>query len=97
VSIGIAIVVLSYFIILVMAYMISTYLNENAERGCFIINRAYQNAYSILLFGILIVMTLIELPHITIDSKTTSYLILASKFLSVLTLGVSIFILSKSK
>ncbi|WP_147532806.1 hypothetical protein [Bacillus marasmi] len=94
-SIGIAMIGLTYFFVLVMGYLYTVYNNENKEKSQMIINKAYQYAYSILLFGILIVLALVFLPHITLDPLTTSYLILACKFVSVLTLAGCIFIFSK--
>ncbi|WP_045521947.1 hypothetical protein [Neobacillus niacini] len=95
-GIGLAIILLTYILLLVMSYQIMTLINEKDDkRGCLIINRSYKHAYSILLFGILIVYTLIKLPHINLESQTISYLILASKFISVITLAISIFLLSK--
>ncbi|EKN70677.1 hypothetical protein BABA_04519 [Neobacillus bataviensis LMG 21833] len=97
-NIGIAIVLLTYVTILVLSYAIIIFIQENDDdKGNMIINKAYQYYYSILIFSILIVLGLIKLPHITLDSQTTSYLIIASKFISVLTLGGSIYALSKKK
>lgn len=94
-SIGLAIVLLTYVTILVLSYAILVFTQENDDKGNMIINKAYQYYYSILLISIFIVLGLIKLPHITLDSQTTSYLFIASKFISVLTLGGSIYVLSK--
>jgi hypothetical protein len=96
-GIELAIILLTYVTILVMSYMVIICLKDKDERGIRIINRAYQNAYSILLFSILVVIALIKLPHITLTNQTTSYLILTSKFISVITLGGSIFLLNRNK
>lgn len=96
-SIGLAILGLTYFFILVMAYVFVIYCNEKEENRSLIINKAYQYAYSILFFSIFIVLTLVFLPHITLDNQTASYLILASKFFSVVTLAVSIYFFSKKQ
>ncbi|WHY87177.1 hypothetical protein QNH39_04775 [Neobacillus novalis] len=96
-SIGIAIVLLTYVTILVLSYAILVFTQENDDKGRMIINKAYQYYYSILLISILVVLCLIKLPHITLDFQTTSYLIIASKFISVLTLGGSIYVLSKKE
>jgi hypothetical protein len=96
-GIELAIILLTYVTILVMSYMVIICLKDKDERGIKIINQAYQNAYSILLFSILVVIALIKLPHITLNNQTTGYLILASKFISVLTLGASIFFLNRNK
>ncbi|MDF2790922.1 MAG: hypothetical protein K0S80_4023 [Neobacillus sp.] len=95
-TIELAIILLTYLLLLVMSYQFIFLINKKEDkRGCIIINTSYKHAYSILLFGILIVYTLIKLPHINLGSQTISYLILVSKFISVITLAVSIFLLSK--
>jgi hypothetical protein len=96
-GIEIAIIILAYVTILVMSYMIIICMKEKNERGIRIINQAYQNAFSIFLFSLLVVIALIKLPQITLTNQTTSYLILISKFISVLTLGGSIFLLNRNK
>jgi hypothetical protein len=96
-GIEIAIILLAYVTILVMSYMIIICMKEKNERGIRIINQAYQNAFSIFLFSLLVVIALIKLPQITLTNQTTSYLILISKFISVLTLGGSIFLLNRNK
>ncbi|GIN37069.1 MULTISPECIES: hypothetical protein [Heyndrickxia] len=94
-GIWLAIILLTYVLILVMSYVTITYLNENKEQSCKIINQAFYNAFNVLCFSILTVLIFVELPHITVDTQTTSYLILASKFLSILTLGCSIYVISR--
>ena len=95
-SIGLTIILLTYILLLVMSYQMIIFVNEKDEkRSCLIINKSYQYAYSILLFGFLVVYALVILPHIHLDSQTIGYLVLLSKFLSVVTLAGSIFLLSK--
>ncbi|MCM3768071.1 hypothetical protein [Neobacillus niacini] len=96
-SIQLAIAGLTYFIILVLAYTIIIFTNLGEEKSEEIIKRAFNNAYSILAFGLLVIYALIVLPHITVDYQTTSYLILASKFISVFTLGGSLFIFTRKR
>jgi nucleoside recognition membrane protein YjiH len=96
-GIEIAIILLTYVTILVMSYMIIIFMKEKNKRVIRIINQAYQNAFSIFLFSLLVVIALIKLPHITLNNQTTSYLILISKLISVLTLGASIFIQNRNK
>ncbi|MFJ5714495.1 hypothetical protein [Neobacillus sp. NPDC093127] len=96
-SIGIAIVLLTYVTILVLSYVILVFTQENGDKGIMIINKAYQYYYSILLFSVFVVLGLMIFPHITLDSQTTSYLFIASKFIAVLTLGGSIYVFSKKK
>jgi hypothetical protein len=95
-SIGLTIILLTYVLLLVMSYQMIIFINEKDEkRSYLIINKSYQYAYSILLFGILVVYALVVLPHIHLDSQTIGYLVLASKFISVGTLAGSIFLLRK--
>lgn len=96
-SIEVAVAALVYFIILVLTYAVSVLKSSEDEKGKDIINRAFENAYSILLFGLGVIYFLVIFPYITIDFQTTSYLILASKFISVLTLAVSLFILNRKR
>jgi hypothetical protein len=95
-GIGLAIISLTYVLLLVMSYQIHIFINQKDEkRGFLIINKSYQYAYSILLFGILVVYALVILPHINLETQTISYLVLASKFISVVTLAGSIYLLSR--
>jgi hypothetical protein len=93
-SIGIAMIGLTYLFIFVMAYVFMVYSTENTDRSDVILNKAFQYAYNILLFGLLVVLALVFLPHISLDTQMTSYLILACKFISILTLASSIFVFS---
>ncbi|WP_342429387.1 hypothetical protein [Neobacillus sp. FSL H8-0543] len=92
-----AVVALTYIMILVLAYGITILTKMDEEKSEKIINKAFNNAFSILAFGLLIVYSLFVLPHITLDNQTTSYLILASKFISVFTLGGSLFVLKRKR
>jgi hypothetical protein len=96
VGIGLAVISLTYILLLVMSYQFFIFINEKDDkRSCIIITKSYQYAYSILLFGILVIYALVVLPHIHLDSQTISYLVLASKFMSMVTLAGSIYLLSK--
>jgi hypothetical protein len=92
-----AVIGLTYLIILVIAYAVSISTNSEEEKSEVIIDKAFKNAFSILAFGLLVVYGLFLIPHITLDHQTTSYLILASKFISVFTLGGTLFILNKKR
>jgi hypothetical protein len=92
-----AVVVLTYVMFLVLAYGIIILTNSEEEKSEEIINKAFNNAYSILAFSLLVVYSLFVLPHIPLDFQTTSYLILASKFLSVFTLGGTLFLLNRRR
>jgi hypothetical protein len=95
-GIGLAIILLTYILLLVISYQTIIFISEKDEKRCYlIINKSYKHAYSILLFGILVVISLIKLPHINVDNQTISYLLLSSKFISILTLAGSIFFLNK--
>lgn len=92
---GTAIVALTYVYILVVAYVFVIFTNHPSERGDMMINKAYNYAFSVLLFGFFTIWLLLELPHLVLDSTTAGYLLLASKLASVLTLGISLFVLRK--
>lgn len=95
-GIGLAIILLTYILLLVISYQTIIFISEKDEkRCCIIINKSYKHAYSILLFGIVVIISLIKLPHVTVDNQTISYLLLSSKFISILTLAGSIFFLNK--
>ncbi|MFZ7943595.1 hypothetical protein [Neobacillus sp. 19] len=94
-GIGVAVVLLTYVTLLVLSYAMIVFTTKKEEKGSWIVNKAYQYYYTILLFSMLVMIGLIKLPHITLDSQTASYFIIASKFISVLTLGGSIYVLSK--
>jgi hypothetical protein len=96
-SIQLAVAGLTYIIILVLAYMIIIFTNLEEKKSEEIISTAFNNAYSILAFGLLVVYGLIVLPHITLDYQTASYLILASKLVSIFTLGGSLFLLTRKR
>ncbi|WHY02878.1 hypothetical protein [Neobacillus sp. DY30] len=90
------IILLTYLLLLVLSYQIIFLINKKEDNKRFlIISTSYKHAYTILFFGILIVYTLIKHPSVHLESQTISYLILASKYLSVITLAGSIFLLSK--
>ncbi|MDQ0974023.1 hypothetical protein QFZ31_003901 [Neobacillus niacini] len=92
-----AVIGLTYLIILVIGYAVIIFSNSEEEKSEVIIDKAFKNAFSILAFGLLVVYGLFLIPHITLDNQTTSYLILASKYISVFTLGGTLFILNKKR
>ena len=94
-GIGLAVVLLTYFLIVVMAYVFIKIPKNHNEKDYMIINKSFQNAFSILGFGLLIIIALVILPHIPTNFHITSYMLLAIKFFSALTLAGSIFVLSK--
>ncbi|WP_394236874.1 hypothetical protein [Niallia oryzisoli] len=96
-SIDVAVITVAYFIIVVLTYVISVLKGSKDERGQEIINKAFNHAYIALILGLVFIYLLVILPHIPIDSQTTSYLLLASKFISALTLGGSLFILNRKR
>lgn len=96
-SIHFIIAALFYLMLLVLAYEIIIFVNLKEEESEKIISKAFNHAFSILAFGLLIVYSLLILPHITLDYETTTYLILASKFISILTLGGSLLLFTWKK
>ncbi|RHW37995.1 hypothetical protein D1B31_14530 [Neobacillus notoginsengisoli] len=96
-AIGLAIALLTYAIILAMSYVVVIFTSEAEKNRKLIINTSYNHAFSVLFICILIVFILFLLPPIQLDVQKTSYLILASKFLSILTLGGSLFFLKRRR
>jgi hypothetical protein len=94
-GITLAVTILAYLMLIVLAYETVIYLNLEEKKSEEIITKAFTYALSILAFGLLIVYILLILPPIYIDHQTTSYLILASKFVSVFTLGGSLYVLKR--
>jgi len=90
-----AVVGLTYLIILVVTYVISTCLNMEETQSEIIVDKAYYYAFGIFVIGLAIVYVLLAHPHVPIDHHTASYLILASKFISAVTLAGSLYFLSK--
>jgi len=97
IDVSVAVITIAYFIILVFTYAVTVLRSSEDVKGQEIINKAFDHAYMILMFGLVIVYFLVIFPHIPIDSQTTSYLLLASKFISVLTLGGSLFVLNRKR
>ncbi|TKC14933.1 hypothetical protein [Robertmurraya kyonggiensis] len=80
-NIHFVVAVIAYFILLVLTYGAIILKDRDDEEGEEIIVLAFNKAYVILAFGLLVVYSLFLLPHITLDYQTTSYLILVSKFI----------------
>ena len=97
VLINFLIVLLTYLLMLVMSYEVVVLYGSKNENGEKIVNKALDYAFFILGFCLLIVYTLIVLPHILIDETTIAILLLVCKYISVITLGCSIFMLSRKK
>jgi ABC-type Na+ efflux pump permease subunit len=95
IGIQFAVVGLSYFMLVVITYGITIFLNMDEGKSEEIINKSYQYAYIILASGLLIVYFLLIVPHITFDHEVASYLILGCKLLSLFTLAGSLYVLSK--
>lgn len=86
---GAILVCLAALYMLTMVYVITFSKREKDERGTFIISKAYQFAYAVLLFGILAVFAaekIFELNH-----QLVSNFIVISVFVSVFGLAGSIF------
>lgn len=96
-GINVMIVILMYLLVLVFSYKVVILINSKDDKAEKIVNKAFENAFFILCYCLLIVYTLIVLPHIVLDFQTTAFLLLISKYISVLTLGGSIFMLSRMK
>jgi hypothetical protein len=90
-SIPFVILVLTYILFLVFAYGATLFVNLDEKTGERIISRAFRRAFLIFVMGLSMVYLILVLPHLTLDPQTASYLILASKCASILTLGMSLF------
>lgn len=88
---------LIYIMLLVLAYEAMIFNNISEEKSEEIITLSFKRAYTILLFGLLVVYSMVKHPYTDYDHQTTSFLILGSKFISVLTLGGSLFLLSRKR
>lgn len=95
VMINFLIVLLTYLMVLVISYEVIILHRSRNGNGEKIVNKALDYAFFILGFSLLIVYSLVVLPHIIIDQITIAYLLLICKYISVLTLGCSIFMLSR--
>ncbi|MCM3719500.1 hypothetical protein [Fictibacillus phosphorivorans] len=86
---------LVYILLLVFAYAVMIFINMGEDKSEKIITSSFYRAYTVLLFGMLLVYTIVIHPHTDLDHQTTSLLILISKFISVLTLGGSLYLMTK--
>ena len=94
-SIHFAVLALTYVVLLVITYAVTTFLNKGEEQSEEILRKAFNNALAVFVLGLMIVYALLVMPHIMVDHHLASYLIIGSKFVSVATLGISIFLLSR--
>ncbi|CEG26945.1 hypothetical protein [Bacillus sp. B-jedd] len=94
-SIEISIVLLVYLLVVVLGYMTSIFVSASSQTGLIIINKSYRYAFLALLILIAFVAILVALPFIPVDKSYTARLILASKFISIVTLLVSLYVLKK--
>ncbi|MCM3571098.1 hypothetical protein [Neobacillus mesonae] len=92
-SIELAIIILACFLLLVMGYVFVTIPKHDDEKGLIITPKGFNIRFPFSLFSILFVIAFVKLPHIPTDYQTISYLLLASKFISILTLAGNIVIL----
>ncbi|OIU70482.1 hypothetical protein BHE18_12285 [Rossellomorea aquimaris] len=88
-----AITALIYILLLVLTYEAIILNNSSTDKSIEIITLSFNRAYTILLFGLLIVYGMVKHPYTDFDHQTTSFLILGSKFISLLTLGGSFILL----
>jgi hypothetical protein len=86
---------LTYLLLLVLAYQVIIFMND--EKSEEIISVAFNHAYTILFFGLLVVYSMVQHPYTDFDHQTTSFLILGSKLISVLTLGGSLYLLTRKR
>ncbi|WP_053366339.1 hypothetical protein [Bacillus sp. FJAT-27245] len=94
-GITVGIIVLIYLVIVALGYIVSIYVSTSCRTSFFIINKSYTNAFFVLFTTIALAVIMIALPFIPIDQSYAAGLILGSKFISILTLFISLFVLSK--
>lgn len=86
---------LVYLMLIVLTYEAIIFATTNEEKGKEIINASYNRAFTVLVFGLLVVYGIVIHPATDIDYQTTSILILVSKSISIITLGCSLYLLSR--
>lgn len=91
------VILLTYLMVIVLAYEGIVFITGNEKKSVEIINVAFKRAYIILFFSLLVVYSIVIHPFTDVDYETTSFLILGSKFISMLTLGGSLFLLNKKR
>lgn len=91
------VIALTYLMLIVLAYEVMIFITADEEKSKEIINVAFNRAYTILYFGLLVVYSMVKHPYTDFDHQTTSFLILGSKIVSVLTLGGSLFFLNRKR
>ncbi|ALC90865.1 hypothetical protein AM500_14530 [Bacillus sp. FJAT-18017] len=94
-NIGIGIILLIYLMIVAVGFIAYIYLSKKSRTGYLVINKSYTNALFVLFITIVLAITMIALPFIPVDKSSAGQLILGSKIISLLTLCVSLFVLSK--
>jgi len=94
-SIEISIVLLVYLLVVVLGYMTSIFVTASSKTSLLIINKSYKYAFLALLILISFVSILVALPFIPLDKSSTARLILGSKFISIVTLLVSMHVLKR--
>ncbi|RDU38734.1 hypothetical protein DRW41_04020 [Neobacillus piezotolerans] len=93
-GISISIIILVYLVVLALGYIASIYA-PSSQTSFFIINKSYTNAFFVLFIAIALAFLMIALPFIPVDKNYAAGLILGSKFISIITLFISLFVLSR--
>ncbi|WP_409275936.1 hypothetical protein V1499_10165 [Neobacillus sp. SCS-31] len=94
-TITVSIILLVYLIIVALGYMASIYVSTSSRTGLLIINKSYTNAFFVLFSMIALVVIGIALPFVPVDKSYAAGLILGSKFISIITLFISLYVLSR--
>ncbi|WP_059170287.1 hypothetical protein [Bacillus sp. FJAT-27445] len=94
-GISVSIILLVYLLVVVLGYMASIFVSTSSKTGFLIINKSYTNAFSVLFITIVLAILMIALPFIPVDKSYAASLILGSKFLSIFTLSISLYVFSK--
>lgn len=94
-GISVSIILLVYLVIVALGYMASIYSSTNSQTSVIIINKSYMNAFSVLFFAVVLAIMVIALPFIPVDKSLAAGLLLVSKFISITTLFISLYVLSR--
>lgn len=94
-GISVSIILLVYLVIVALGYMASIYSSTNNQTGVLIINKSYMNAFLVLFFAVALAIMVLALPFIPVDQSFAARLFLGSKFISITTLFISLYVLSR--
>ncbi|OCA81498.1 hypothetical protein A8F94_21715 [Bacillus sp. FJAT-27225] len=94
-NISVGIILLLYLMIVAVGFIAYIYYSKQSRTGYLVIQKSYINAIAVLFITIILVIMMIILPFIPVDKSYAGTLILGSKFISIFTLFISLYVLSK--